>query len=355
MLQKNRISHYKLVKVLGKGGFGTTFLAKDLHLPENCKCAIKRLNPNIQNKEFLPVALRLFNTEAKTLQKLGEHPQIPKLLNYFSKDKIFYLVQELIEGETLNKEFVEGETWSEEKVIQLLEDCLNILKFIHDRNVIHRDIKPDNLIRRPEDGRLVLIDFGAVKQLISQTQVVSSVAIGTKGYIAPEQAVGKPRFSSDIYALGTIAIQALTGIKPKEFKRDDNGKIIWPDRTKNINPKLFKIINKMTEFHFRNRYDRAELVLQDLRSLNDNIFISYSKQILAGIKTVKPNLAKIKLPKYPSKGRISYKTKFKLISIASILFLAAIAWRETNFEGDRQQQQVDSLVSRSYLDLKNNL
>ena len=276
MLQINRVSHYQLVKFLGRGAFGTTYLAKDLHLPGHPQCAVKKLNPTTRNRKFLDLSRRLFNTEAETLQKLGQHSQIPRLLAYFEQNKHFYLVQEFIEGHSLSKELKSGKIWSEDRVIALLQDCLNILKFIHDRGVIHRDIKPDNLIRRQEDNKLVLIDFGAVKKIIVQNQLLPTISIGTKGYMPAEQAIGKPRFSSDIYAVGVIAIQALTGIKPKHFKEDENGEIFWEYRAEYIDRKLVKIINKMTRSHFENRYDSAIEVLKDLESLQGRLLFSWN-------------------------------------------------------------------------------
>jgi len=274
MLQTRLVSHYQLIKILGKGAFGTTYLARDIYLPGSPEYAIKKLNPNTQDKNLLEVARRLFKTEARALQKLGQHSQIPRLVANFEQNRRFYIVQEFIAGHSLKRELVTGEAWSEERVVQMLEDCLKILKFIHDRGVIHRDIKPNNFIRRQEDNKLVLIDFGAVKQAIGQNQTLHTIGIGTRGYMPPEQAMGKPRFSSDIYGLGVIALQALTGLKPKDFQKDDNGEIIWLHQTKdiNINPKLVRIINKMIRLDFQERYNCAEMILQDLNHLHRNIF-----------------------------------------------------------------------------------
>ena len=225
-------SRYRVLKYIAKGGFGKTFLAEDTQLPGKDQCVVKQLYPSIDDPNFIKIARRLFNTEAETLHNLGNHDQIPRLLAYFEEDEKFYLVQQYIEGQTLGQELTEGKPWSEAKVIELLKDCLNILRFIHSKNVIHRDVKPDNLIRRRADGKLVMVDFGTVKEIISQqTQLLpATVAVGTRGYMPTEQARGKPRITSDIYALGIIAIQALTGIHPIKLPENSNGEVLWQDQ-----------------------------------------------------------------------------------------------------------------------------
>jgi len=267
MLDKILASRYQLIATLGRGSFGCTYLAKDIHLPGKPDCVVKKLNPITKHNQFLDIARRLFKTEAKSLQKLGKYSQIPQLLAYFEQDEEFYLVQEFIRGHNLSKELTIGTIWQEQDVIKLLKECALILDFIHSQNVIHRDIKPDNLIRRQQDNRLVLVDFGAVKEVIVQENIDSTIAIGTKGYMPSEQAIGKPHFNSDIYALGIIAIQALTGLEPHKFKENDRGEIIWGNRGEHINPQLKEIINKMTQYYFKDRYLAAKDVLRDLESL----------------------------------------------------------------------------------------
>ncbi|MEO1693580.1 MAG: protein kinase, partial [Cyanobacteria bacterium J06631_6] len=178
------------------------------------------------------------------------HEQIPRLLAYFEENEEFYLVQELIVGHPLSSEMVVKEPWEEAQIINMLQDVANVLEFVHSYEVIHRDIKPDNLIRRASDNKLVLIDFGAVKQMRTQMSTSSSptvktVAIGTPGYMSAEQSQGKPRLNSDIYALGMIGIQASTGLLPSQFPEDpQTGEIIWQDQAQ-ISPALAAILQKM--------------------------------------------------------------------------------------------------------------
>lgn len=271
-------SQYRIIKFIGKGGFGKTYLAEDLLLPSgNNSCVVKQLYPAIDNEHFLATARRLFTKEAETLQKVGKHDQIPRLLAYFEEDNQFYLVQQYIEGHTLTQELTSGKIWTEIQVIELLKDCLNILDFIHSQGVIHRDVKPDNLIRRHLDGKLVLVDFGTVKEvIIAQTQMIpSTVAIGTRGYMPTEQARGKPRFTSDIYALGAIAVQALTGIHPIDFPENDEGEIIWQSQT-SIKSELAAIISQMVKYHFKDRYQSAKEILTILERIAPEAFLNTS-------------------------------------------------------------------------------
>jgi serine/threonine protein kinase len=159
-------SRYQVLEYIAEGGFGKTYLAQDTQLPEKDLCIVKQLAPSFNDPKLLAVARRLFKTEAAALYRLGDHPQIPKLLAYFEEDEKFYLVQQYIAGQTLDKEITPTQIWSTERVIELLKDCLNILCFIHERGVIHRDLKPANLIRRNSDRKIVLVDFGSVKNIL---------------------------------------------------------------------------------------------------------------------------------------------------------------------------------------------
>ncbi|MEO1180339.1 MAG: protein kinase, partial [Cyanobacteria bacterium J06636_28] len=156
---------YQLVRVLGSGGFGQTYVARDLFQAQTPECVVKQLKPASADATFLKIARRLFETEVSTLKRLGTHSCIPKLLDSFEEKREFYLVQELIDGESLGDEIRRAGRLSESQVMTLLQETLNILKFVHDNRVIHRDLKPDNLIRRKDDGKLCLIDFGAVKEI----------------------------------------------------------------------------------------------------------------------------------------------------------------------------------------------
>ena len=268
MLEQVLASRYQLIQPLVAGGFGQTFLAKDTHLPGHPHCVVKKLEPASNDSNFLAIARRLFNSEAEALQKVGVHAQIPALLAYFEQDKEFYLVQEFIQGKTLKEALSPGTCWQESEVITLLQDCLGVLDFVHSHGVIHRDIKPANLMLRQEDGKVVLLDFGAVKQIsVDQTQVATpTVAIGTQGYMPDEQLGGRPNFTSDLYALGMIGIQALTGIEPASLPRGDDDEIVWhPQAT--VRPELIAVLSQMICRDYRQRYQCAKEVLEVLKTI----------------------------------------------------------------------------------------
>ncbi|MBD1890611.1 serine/threonine-protein kinase [Coleofasciculus sp. FACHB-SPT9] len=281
MLGRLLDGRYQIIDSLGRGGFGQTYIAQDTRRPGNPTCVVKHLKPASSDSECLQIARRLFCSEAEILEKLGYHDQIPRLLAYFEENQEFYLVQEFIEGQLLSEELQPGHCWSESQVIQLLGEVLSILEFVHSYEVIHRDIKPDNLIRRNRDKKLVLIDFGTVKQVRTQLVVPPeqpniTVAIGTTGYMPTEQGQGKPRPNSDIYALGIIGIQALTGLNPTQFQEDSGtGELLWQQQVQ-ISSGLKAVLTKMVRYHFK---DRHQSVAETLQALQQSTNINSSAQI----------------------------------------------------------------------------
>ncbi|WP_026731603.1 serine/threonine-protein kinase [Fischerella sp. PCC 9605] len=285
MIGKLLDHRYQIIRVLATGGFGETYIAEDTKRPGNPICVVKHLKPVSADSSVFNTAKRLFHSEAETLEKLGNHDQIPRLLAYFDENQEFYLVQEFIEGHPLIDELIPGEMWTEAEVIDLLIEVLGILEFVHNQGVIHRDIKPENLIRRDSDNKLVLVDFGAVKRLRTREvgfadtspsgyaelnaagQFSATVAIGTPGYMPTEQGQGKPRPNSDIYALGIIAIQALTGVGPMDLQEDaQTGEILWHNLVP-VNKNLAAVLTNMIRYHFKDRYQTATEALQALQSL----------------------------------------------------------------------------------------
>jgi serine/threonine protein kinase len=261
---------YRIIQQIGEGGFGKTYLAEDKDLPGKPQCVVKLLKPPSTAPNALNTAKRLFDTEAKMLYELGRsHDQIPKLFAHFEENQEFYLVQEYIEGHDLTHEIQPGKPISETLVIQLLQDILEVLEFVHKQKVIHRDINPRNLRRRASDGKIVLIDFGAVKEVMTQMthlqgQISPTICIGTPGYMPSEQEKGHPKLCSDIYAVGMVGIEALTGVFPHQLSHDPNTlEVVWKNRV-SISPKLTDILEKMVRYDFNQRYQSATEVLQDL-------------------------------------------------------------------------------------------
>ncbi|MGD1702659.1 protein kinase domain-containing protein, partial [Dapis sp. BLCC M229] len=265
---------YKILSELGKGGFGTTYLATDLDLPNNPQCVVKHLAPSDPRPKVFQIAKTLFDKEARTLQHLGEHNQIPKLLAYFEEEKQFYLVQEFVNGYDLTKEIYSGKKFSENEVVKLLIEILEVLKYVHQQNVIHRDLKPQNIMRRESDNKIVLIDFGAVKEITGLTvttegHTITTIAVGTPGYMPSEQAAGKPKFCSDIYAVGMIGIEALTGIKASKLPQDKStGEIIWKNQV-DVSENLGRILDKMVADYWRHRYQNIDEVINELINIDN--------------------------------------------------------------------------------------
>lgn len=262
---------YHLVKGLGKGGFGATFLAADLSLPGKPLCVIKQLRPNTDNPNFLSMARELFEREAKTLGRVGHHPQIPRLLDYFEAKQQFYLVQEFVKGNNLQQEVKKFGIFDEAKARQVMKEVLIILRDIHVQKVIHRDIKPANIIRREIDNKLVLIDFGVVKNQVntiaagnSNQTAFTAFAVGTPGFAPPEQLAMRPVYASDVYALGVTCMYLMTGKAPKNMDCDPiTGEIDWFKYIK-VSDTFAEILTTMLEVSVKNRFKTAEEALQAL-------------------------------------------------------------------------------------------
>jgi eukaryotic-like serine/threonine-protein kinase len=261
---------YKILRQLGSGGFGDTYLAQDLRYRESSLRVVKHLKPKNLTPNILDVAKTLFEREASFLYRLGQCDRIPTLYAHFEEAKEFYLVQEFIEGHDLTQELILGQPWSEEKTTRLLQELLEVLAVVHRENAIHRDIKPSNIMRRKRNGKLVLIDFGAVKEINNLTvdsdgQTSVTIGIGSPGYMPNEQSNGKPKLASDVYAVGAIGIQALTGIKPDRLEENpQTGELIWQHLAPQTSDRLVRILSKMVSSHFRDRYQNASEALKAL-------------------------------------------------------------------------------------------
>ncbi len=260
------LDRYRALRILGKGGFGRTFLAVDQSKPANNFCVIKQFLPDIKSKKGLQKAAELFKREAMRLNELGKHNQIPELLGFFNQESRQYLIQEFIDGEDLSKELQRKGVFNEQQIRELLNDMLAVLQFVHAKHVIHRDIKPENIIRRKQDGKLVLVDFGAAKEAEGVDPSVTGTIIGSAAYIAPEQAVGKPQFASDLYSLGTTCLHLLTNIEPTELFDVAEGEWIWREylEDNDINYELSRVLDKLVEGATKRRFQTVEEVLQSL-------------------------------------------------------------------------------------------
>lgn len=265
-------ARYRIIGLLGSGGFGETYTAEDTQRPGSPTCVVKQLKIISDDPSAHDLAHRLFTAEAVTLERLGNHSQIPRLLAYFEANYSFYLVEEMIEGHLLREEFASRKPMPQGYVLSLLQDILPVIGFVHQQGVIHRDIKPANIIRRQSDRRLVLIDFGAVKQISNQftdtrAQVTSTIGIGTQGYMPSEQSAGMPGLYSDIYAIGITAVEALTGIPAYALKRDSKGELLWQHKVPKLLPQFEAILTNMVRYNFNERYSSAFDILADLDAI----------------------------------------------------------------------------------------
>lgn len=267
MLLNNR---YRIIRSLGSGGFGETFLAEDTQIPSTRRCVIKQLRLIQDNPQTYEIVQQRFAREAAILEELGDgNPQIPRLYAYFCEGQQFYLAQEYIQGQTLSEVVASQGCLRESRVREILISLLKLLNYIHDKGIIHRDIKPENIIIRASDNQPVLIDFGAVRetmaaQINSQGNVTSSIVIGTPGFMAIEQAAGRAIFASDLYGLGLVAIYLLTAKLPQELEIDtDSGEIIWQQNI--VSHNFAAVLDKAIRSHVIERFSTAKEMLEALQ------------------------------------------------------------------------------------------
>ncbi|WP_017718693.1 protein kinase domain-containing protein [Kamptonema formosum] len=275
---------YRPIRLVGKGGFGRTFLAVDEDIPSQPKCAVKQLQFQQGSTGQFKKAIELFYQEAVRLDELGKHPQIPSLLAHFEQNGWLYLVQEWVEGQTLSQELKQSGVFSEQQIWDLLLDLLPVLQYVHDRQVIHRDIKPANIMRRSPPpsanvgganrSQFVLIDFGIAKLFSDTALAQTGTIIGTPDYMAPEQTRGKAVPASDLYSLGLTCIHLLTGLSPSILYDLENDRWAWRDylpttglgelasQTRRV--RLSKVVDKLLQNAVSRRYPSAAEVLKDM-------------------------------------------------------------------------------------------
>jgi WD40 repeat protein/tRNA A-37 threonylcarbamoyl transferase component Bud32 len=257
-----------------EGGFGRTYLAEDVD-KLNELCVIKQLAPKAEGSWALKKAVELFQKEAQRLQQLGENPQIPTLIAYFEQDSYLYLVQQYIDGQNLLRELnlrrqKKGSQapYSEAEIRKILLDLLPILQFIHEHKVIHRDIKPQNIVRRQSDNRLNLIDFGSSKQLTARVQSKIGTSIGSHGYSPIEQIRDGAAYpASDLFSLGATAFHLLTGISP--FKLWTEHGYAWVSGWRKylkvqVSDEFAAVLGKLLKKDKNQRYQSADEVIKDL-------------------------------------------------------------------------------------------
>jgi eukaryotic-like serine/threonine-protein kinase len=256
---------YRITEHLVSTEFSDIYLAEDEDLPDRPLCVVECLKS--QSIE----TMQRFELKAEILCKLGKHDRIPELLACFQEDGYFYSIVQFIEGQALSQELLAGEPWKEERVTALLQDILEILAFVHQHDIVHCNIHPDNLILRANDGKIILTDFSAVKEINlsenGRSQMRSQYG-NNKEYMPPEQAIGSPKLSSDLYAVGLLGIHALTGLSPQKLlENPESSEFIWCEKAR-VSSQFACFLDKMVRYYFPQRYPSAIEALQALQNLS---------------------------------------------------------------------------------------
>lgn len=272
---------YRIIKVLGASAFGQTYLAADTHRPGYPECVAKQLRPPSNTTRTYQIIQLLFKKKAETLEKLGRHDRIPQLLAFFEENREFYLVEEFINGQPLSSELEAGVPLTEEKVVIAVREVLEILDFVHSSGTIHGNIQPDNIIRRASDKKLVLINFGSIKEITSQLpsskqKRTSSSDLVSAPYKPLEQLENNLISNSDIYALGMIAVQGLTGLSTEDLAQlqesaHNGGEFLWRHRAQ-VSQELADIVDKMIFCDSKERYQTAAEVLADINAIDNQSY-----------------------------------------------------------------------------------
>jgi serine/threonine-protein kinase len=264
-------NRYRILSVLGQGGFGRTYLAEDLGRFQE-HCAIKEFVPVQSEEYFSEKAKELFEREAAILYQI-QHPQIPQFRATFEQDERLLLVQDYVEGQTyrelLNQRIAAGKAFSEAEVMQFLQQMLPVLAHIHAKGIIHRDITPDNIILRQSDQRPVLIDFGVVKEVVTRLQfdpeAPQATTVGKFGYAPSEQMqAGNAYPSSDLYSLAVTTIVLLTGREPQQLYDDRNSVWRWQQWV-HVSPHLDQVLNRALSYRPGDRYQNVRAMVQALQ------------------------------------------------------------------------------------------
>ena len=339
-----------------EGGFGRTYVAEDTD-KLNERCVIKQLAPKFQGHWAQQKAMELFQKEAQRLQQLGQHPQIPTLFAYFEQDHYLYLVQQFIDGQNLLKELQQKAGYSSNEIQEILRDLLPVLKFIHECKVIHRDIKPQNIIRRRANkptsakssyfppkidasGDLVLIDFGSSKHLTAKVQMKAGTTIGSHGYSPIEQIRDGTAYpASDLFSLGATCFHLLTGVSPFQLWTEHGYSWVenWQQYLRNpVSHQLARVLDKLLKKEISDRYQSADEVSADLTQEQGTQF--------SPLRSVTENVV-IPPTQQPSLPRYHPKLRILLLVTSALLFLGSGEFWYRQFH--HYQTRVSSSPSRS--------
>lgn len=314
------LGRYLPSRRLAQGGFGTAFLACDRYTPGLRPCVVKQFQPTGLGPKEITMAQSLFQREAEVLEKLGRHPQIPDLFAFFElpvsgqgmqpDEEFFYLAQEFIDGQTLEEELADKTQFTETEILELLQELLPVLQFVHENGSIHRDIKPSNIMRHTQttmtqtgNGLLYLLDFGAVKQVANVAAPTPSKAtsIYTPFYAPPEQTHGNQVFpSSDLYALAVTCIVLLTGKDPNDLFDTSQNQWQWYPHAQ-VSDRFSALLDQMLANSPQKRFQSAAEVLTRLAPLPSSPSLSSSVSAPPASTPPVPPVAAPAIPSPPVK------------------------------------------------------
>ncbi len=275
---------YLTTRLLGEGGFGAAFLACDRLTPKLRPCVVKQFKPAMPlNAQQQELAHNLFEKEAETLDQLGaESLHIPDLFAFFDltipnqatgqHDRLFYIVQEFIDGQTMEEAWGKGLPLSQPELVEMLNQLLPVLSFIHSHNVIHRDIKPSNIMRH-KNGRFYLLDFGAIRDA-TKAGAKTSTTIYSLGFAPPEQMAGQEVFfSSDLYALAATCVVLLTSQAPRDLFNSATNQWKWASYAQVDGP-IAQMLDQMLAPSPVDRFWSASDALQALQAATGSVVAS---------------------------------------------------------------------------------
>jgi serine/threonine protein kinase/regulator of sirC expression with transglutaminase-like and TPR domain len=259
---------YRITQYLGGNARINTYLAENLRRKHQSPCVLQQIDLPEGDRTDWELVERRFSEELSLLERLSYHDLISQIWDRFEENEAFYLVREHIVGETISQISAKGGKWSEKQVSELLEHILNLLVFVHQHHLLHRQIEPNNILIRYSDRMPILIDFGVLADMATALDPHNAKTNDRrKKYLAPEQLAGRPTVGSDIYALGITAIEMLTGSDAAQLTRhSETGEIVWKTPI-SFSRRLAKILEKMTCLDVGKRYQSAEKVIGDLKKI----------------------------------------------------------------------------------------
>jgi tetratricopeptide (TPR) repeat protein len=355
---------YRIEKILGSNGLGKTYLAVDTHRPGEPKCVVKQMRlPRTQGKT-LEILELIFKKKVEFLEKIGKHDQIPQLLAFFQENKEFYLVEEFIIGHPLSDEIGHGIPMPEDQLLLLLHEIIEILIFVHGHGMVHRQVRAENLMRRAQDGKLVLIDFSPIKEieaqlLKAQRQSTENKVQNLESQLALDFAQSQA-YNTDIYGVGLIGIEAIAGLSAKDLmeisdaQNPQNPILEWHHQVK-VRPQLVSMLDKMVHPDPSERYQSAPEVLAALKKLKVRPSNPYP-----GLTPVPPPPPPIKPARVPptqveltselkTEKTIPWPMLGMAISVGLVLLLSGSAWMlyNQNYTNQRAEELKSSAQERA--------